>query len=216
MQKITELLISSNLAERVISNFDLKELLLTTNASRYALVNKAINKGELIHLKRGAYLVNHPLITKKFTGYYIACQMVSHSYISFESALSYHQWIPERVNIICAGLLRGRSKDYSNAYGTFQYKKIITTPCEGLLGVEREIINSKPVLMATPVRAFFDLVYERNLEWQGLNFLTESLRIESEHLSDFTKDILDQFENIYRSKTVIRYITKMKKALYSS
>lgn len=216
MQKITELLISSNLAERVISDFDLKELLLTTNASRYALVNKAINKGELIHLKRGAYLVYHPLITKKFTSYYIACQMVSHSYISFESALSYHQWIPERVNIICAGLLRGRSKNYSNTYGTFQYKKIITNPCEGLLGVEREIINSKPVLMATPVRAFFDLVYERNFEWQGLNFLTESLRIEAEHLSEFTQVTLDQFESIYRSTAVTRYIKKMKKALYSS
>lgn len=215
MQSITEILAKSNMSNRLITDFDLKALLPGTNASRYALVNKAIQKGELIHLKRGVYIVKHPLISSSFTQYYIACQMVAHSYISFESALSYHQWIPERVSIISCALLKGRSKTYTTPLGQFQYQKVITQPYEGLTAVERVCIQSKPTLIASPVRAFFDLVYERKLEWQGIRFLTDSLRIEPDNLSAFSLEVLEQFEMVYRSKKINHFISHMKKALFS-
>lgn len=212
---MTEFLVHANLVNRVVTDSDLKLLLPGTDASRYALVNKALQKGELIHLKRGAYLVKHPLITQKITGYYIGCQLVPHSYISFESALSFHQWIPERVNIISCGLLKGRNKLISTPIGQFQYRKIITNPIEALTGVKREMIAGKPALMASPTRAFFDLVQERKLEWQGIHYLTDSLRIEPENLSAFSLNLLETLQLVYRSKKTIAYIKQMKKALYS-
>lgn len=214
MQTITDILLKAKIADRVVSDRDLKQLLPGSDASRYGLVHKAMQKGELVHLKRGAYLVQHQHIPQGISQYYIACQLLPHSYISFESALSYHQWIPEGVEIVSCGLLKGRNKLFATPVGRFQYRKILTRPLQGLTGVKREMINNKPALIALPTRAFFDLVLERKLEWQGLSYITESLRVEPEHLSEFTSDILDNYQSVYRSKKTVAFINQMKKALY--
>ncbi len=214
MQTITELLLQSKMAHRLISTLDLKAILSGTNASRYALVNKAIKSGELIQLKRGMYTVNHPLIDNSLAQHYIACQLVPHSYVSFERALSFHQWIPEKVNVVSCALLTGRNKELTTPLGDFQYKKIITNNYKGLIGVNRESIASHPVLMASPVRAFFDLVYVRKIEWQGINFLTDSLRFEPECLNKFTLETLNSLQLIYHSRRILLFIQKMKKDMY--
>lgn len=216
MKNFSESLVQAGMADKVITDSVLKILLNGTPASRYALINKAIKRNEVIHLKRGAYLFNHPLYNTAITSqFFIACQLMPHSYISFESALSYHQWIPEKVNTITCGLLSGRNKIYNTPLGQFEYAKIITNEYEKLTGVQREIINSKPILIASPVRAFFDLVYEKKIPWQGISYLTDSLRIEPENLSTFTLESLEQMKSVYHQKKVNEFITQLKKALYS-
>ena len=59
-------------------------------------VHKWVEKGTLIQLKRGLYLLNVPGI-KKPPDFYIANKIVFPSYVSMESALSYHELIPEAV-----------------------------------------------------------------------------------------------------------------------
>ena len=216
MKNIAKSLIQAGIADKFITDSVLKSLLDGSPASRYALINKAIKKKELTHLKRGAYLFNHPLYKNTIPSqFFTACQLVPHSYISFESALSYHQWIPEKVSVVTCGLLSGRNKTYSTPLGQFEYIKILTQEYEGLAGVQREIIQSKPVLMASPVRAFFDLIYEKKIPWQGISYLTDSLRIEHENLSAFTFEILEKMKLVYRQNKVNTFINHFKKALYS-
>ena len=215
MQYITELLFTANMANKLVTDRDLKLLLPGSDASRYGLVNKAIKHGELIHIKRGAYVLNHPLVQSKVSQYYLACQLVPHSYISFESALSYHQWIPERVDVISCALSSGRSKSYATPRGNFEYKKIVTSPYESLTGVQRKVIGSQVILLASPLRALFDLVYEKKIKWQGLSFITDSLRIESENLKSLTYNAIEQFDSVYKTKNVLQFIHLLKKAYFN-
>jgi len=49
---------------------------------------------------------------------------------------------------------------------------------EFLGGVSRQTVNGKPFLIAKPLRALADYVYERKVKWIGIDFLLEGLRIE--------------------------------------
>ena len=74
-------------------------------------------KNHLIKIKRGLYETNvnaNPLT--------LANLILSPSYISFETALSYYGMIPERVYAIkSATFMKNKKKEFSNSFGLFLY-----------------------------------------------------------------------------------------------
>lgn len=97
MLNSTEKIYRSNLKNHVFTSNDLQHLFGGTSARRHALVNKALKKQEIIRLYRKFYILNDKYTTYRFSKYYIACRIQSRCYVSLESALAYHGWIPERV-----------------------------------------------------------------------------------------------------------------------
>src|SRR5436853_3627489 len=63
--------------------------------ARYGLLKRAIKNHWLMKLKRGLYLIQAPFTTSIPNLYEIAQVLYGPSHISLESALSFHQWIPE-------------------------------------------------------------------------------------------------------------------------
>ena len=216
MLRSTEALLEAGLVDRLINTHDLKYVFGGTAASRYALVNKSLKKGELIQLKRGLYILNQKYCSKKISLFHLACQMEPHSYISLESSLSYHGWIPEYVTVISSVVHGRRTKSLQTPLGRFHYQCIPTQPFRFLTGVVRVEIDGQPFLIAEPLRALMDYVYEKKIIWVGLDYLTESLRVDIDLLLALDEQHFAAMKTVYRSKRVLLYIEKLKEALYKN
>ena len=172
MTTIKDKIIEAGFTDHILTNTDLNNLFDGTSASRYGMVNKALKKEELIKIRRGLYLLADKYRHKKLSKFFLASRIAAHSYISIESALSYHGWIPERVSTVTSVLALGRSKKFTTPFGEFAFCHIPVKEYEFLTGVIRiEEIKGEPFLLASPLRALTDLVYVKRIGWEGLKFL---------------------------------------------
>src|SRR5262245_14228498 len=95
----------STLLEKKLQNFesdylsysDLCSLLPLSDNARYAQIKRALKNGILIRLTKGIYRRAKYLEKEKPHPFEIAHYIFWPSYISLESALSYHGLIPEAV-----------------------------------------------------------------------------------------------------------------------
>ena len=83
-------------------------------------IKRDCDRGLLFRLNRGLYEDNpktHP--------FYLAGSLLSPSYISFDSALSYYGLIPERVvTITSASLMEHKTKRFNNHFGAYLFYDI--------------------------------------------------------------------------------------------
>src|SRR5690242_1644963 len=108
---------------------ELTSLLRGTPDSRYSKVKRMLAQGKLLHIRRGLYcLTNEEGYLKKPHPYELAQYIYGPSYISLESALSYHQLIPEAVYTTTSAAGK-RSNEFETPIGIFSFKQL---PLEGL------------------------------------------------------------------------------------
>ena len=86
-------------SKNYITDTDLAVLVGRSDAARYALVNRALKEGILIHIRRGLFLVA-PVNEKKLVDPFELAQIIyGLSFISCQSALMYHDFIPQDLRI---------------------------------------------------------------------------------------------------------------------
>ncbi len=215
MLNTTELILRGQLGERVIRDRDLAQLFGGSKARRYGLVNKAIKAKELVPLHRGLYLLHARHRKTLPHPFYLANHCVPFSYITEESALSFHGWIPERITEIVSAAYLGRSKVFDNPYGRFSYRVMPAAPYEFLTEVEViDLAQNQTAWVATPLRALVDYVFTHKLEDVRLEFLKNSLRIEEDHLLSISLKDIQTCQNIYASKRVKQFLKNVEKELY--
>ncbi|OGT64924.1 MAG: hypothetical protein A3J38_05035 [Gammaproteobacteria bacterium RIFCSPHIGHO2_12_FULL_45_9] len=213
MTTIKDKLIAAGLA-RVLTDVDLHNLLGGTPAARYAMVNKALQKGELIKIRRGLYLLADQYHHKKLSKYFLASRIAAHSYISLESAFSYYGWIPERVTTVTSVLACGRTKKFTTFFGEFAFYHPPINEYEFLTGVMRvEEIKGEPFLLASPLRALADYVYIKKITGVGMAFLTHSLRIDMEQLMTIDCNDFVEIKRVYRSTRVLHFLNAFEREL---
>jgi predicted transcriptional regulator of viral defense system len=117
-------------------------------------VHKWVEKGTLIQLKRGLYLLNVPGI-KKPPDFYIANKIVFPSYVSMESALSYHGLIPEAVYSIVSVTTK-KTNSFNNKSGNFLYHHIKR---ELFRDYQKTEIEGFHVNIACPEKSVADYLY---------------------------------------------------------
>jgi len=215
MLNSTEKIYRSNLKNHVFTSNDLQHLFGGSSARRHALVNKALKKQELIRLYRKFYILNDKYTTCRFSKYYIACRIHSLCYVSLESALAFHGWIPERVIDVSCITAKPRAFSIKNVFGCFRYYPASTDPYEFLSGVARSEINTQSFLIASPLRALMDLVYVRKIDNANVDFLQHSLRIELDDLATITPDEIICLSNVYRSKRILNFLNTLQNELYA-
>jgi predicted transcriptional regulator of viral defense system len=215
MTTLKDKIIESGLANHVLTDIDLNNLLLrSTPAARYGMVNKSLKKTELIKIRRGLYLLADKYRQKKLSKFFLASRIVPHSYISLESALAYHGWIPEHVRTTMSVLAHGRTKEFVTPFQEFVFYQLPVNEYEFLTGVTRiEDIKDEPFFLASPLRALADYVYLKKIEWEGLRYLTHSLRIEMEQLMQIDSDCFLEIKKVYHSKRVLCFLDNLKKEL---
>lgn len=119
-------------------------------------VARWVKDGRLIKLHKGLYQLADPyikIIPEKFT---IANKIKSHSYVSLQSALAYHDMIPEFVAEITS-VTSGRPQIIETPVGRFAYRHIKKNLFNGFRLTK--LSSDQYAFIAVPEKALLDLVY---------------------------------------------------------
>ena len=136
------------------------------------------------------------------------------SYVSAESALGFHGWIPESVHTVLSMAHGGKSVTYQHAQlGKFEFRRMTTHTGYFLQSVARHELQHQAALVAEPLRALLDLVYLRKLEWQGLGFLTSGMRIDEQQLRSVTGLDITRLQDVYKGRREQAFLTEMQRSL---
>ncbi|MCE5319194.1 MAG: hypothetical protein LLG04_17755 [Parachlamydia sp.] len=192
-----------------IRDVDIASVFSDAGGRRYAAVNRALKKGTLVRLRRGIYLIGKPFRKKSPSNMQIAHSIYGPSYISFESALYYHQWIPEAVYTTTCATSK-RANDFDTPLGRFQYLHVPEHLC--YLGVQR-VGDEEAFFIAEPWKALADHYYVYNRNWNLLEDLYLDMRIEVEDMLKADLTTLRVLSEHYQSSRVRKFLSKMMRSL---
>jgi hypothetical protein len=210
MNKLTEK-IFENASYGCFTSQDVATLFPGSEDKRYGLVKRAIAGGEIINIRRGLYCLASKYQKKSINLYALAQHIYGPSYVSLESALSWHGWIPEAVYTLTS-VSSGKSKEFQTPLGAFSYNRVPQKVF--YTGVERLADEAGNIfLMASPMKALADYVYVNKKDWADLKPAAESLRIEPEEFKFVTSGDLDALIENYTSRRVQKFIKGLRKDL---
>lgn len=214
MQTLTKILLQEGLTKPIFSDAQLARIVEGSDQRRYNLVNRAAKAGELHLLRRGLYLLPKPYRDYDCHSYALAQLLMPGSYVSLETALSYHGWIPEAVYVTASIVPSSKSIDFDNeVMGRYSFHPLSIKKGYFLELVVRISSDQQAMLVATPLRALMDLVCLRKLAWQGLAWFEQGMRIEPEHLATVTAKQIHTLKSVYKQKRMQHYLTEFEKAL---
>ncbi|QES88888.1 type IV toxin-antitoxin system AbiEi family antitoxin domain-containing protein [Rhizosphaericola mali] len=156
-------------------------------------INELVKDDKLIPLKRGVYIWNSAQQPENFT---IANALYGPSYISVESALSFHSIIPEQVFGITS-MTTKQSKVFDNRICRFEYKHL-TTPYFSF-GIKQEKLREDQfALVACSEKALFDKIITTSgilfrSEQAASEFLLENMRMDEEQLKSFDIEMMQSW-----------------------
>lgn len=124
------------------------------------------NKGLLIKLKRGLYILNANDRKINPSRGFIANQLCAPSYISLEYALNFYGLIPERVPVVTS-ITTKKTIRFTNELGAFTYQHIKPQGFKGFRIVRDE--NGFDFFIAEPEKAVVDFLYLNLRKFNGAN-----------------------------------------------
>lgn len=175
-----------------------------------AIIRRAVKEGYLKRLRRGLYMITSKISAAQPDAREIAQQLYGPSYISFESALSWHGWIPEGVTVLTSASVKQR-KEFETPIGAFSYEPVPSGAFH--LDLQQVRTENGAFLMAGPWKALADLIYLRQKEWPDLEHISQDLRIEREDLLesnlDGLKDLSEHYPNGRTRRQLKRYYREL-------
>lgn len=210
MQTITEIAIEK--AERGIFTRDEAALWVDSRGPRLdALLKRAVGSREVWRVHRGLYCVVDRYTHARVNPLELAQRIHGPSYVSLETALSHHGWIPEAVHAITSVAL-GRARSFATPLGLFSYTRVPQR--RFLSGVRRvSMEGGGAFFLATPLKALADHVSAERREWRSVAPLVESLRVEEDSLADLTGELFDEVMPAYASGRVSRFLAGLRREL---
>lgn len=212
MQRLTETIIAAGRRERLLNESQLARLLGGSAQRRYNLVNRALHHGELIRLRRGCYRLATAIAGSAPHPFVVAQALRPGSYVSLESALSFHSLIPEAVPTTLS-IVPGRRRDDLTlpAFGAFLFRPLALNPGYFLEGVERVVLDGQAALVARPWRALLDRCALFKADRPRLADLLNSLRIDPDDLAALNADELDALKPVYRHRRLHTLIDTLQR-----
>lgn len=174
-------------------------------------INREIKNQKLFKIITGLYETD-----PNTPGYLLASSIYGPSYISFEYALSFYGFIPERVDTVtCATFNKKKKKQYNTDFGVFTYRDvpIIVYPLEIVLIQE----GSYSYQIATLEKALCDKLYTLKplKNYSNLKkMLFDDLRINIDDFNKLNIDKIQKLSVLYHSTNVsllAKYLRRNKK-----
>jgi predicted transcriptional regulator of viral defense system len=159
-------LIEKNL--KMFSTRDFMLLLGITKQAAYRLLWRYEKIGIIIQLKRGLYALKNDIPSS----YSIANELYRPSYISFDTALSFHDIISETIYTITSATT-AITREFKVNNILYSYNRIKK---EAYTGYKPIKYNDKTILMAEPEKALADYLYFVDLKKRELHYERMNLK----------------------------------------
>jgi len=169
----------------------------------------------LIRIKKGLFVVAPQEGVGTISRELIANHLYGPSYVSLESALSYHNLIPERVYSVRSVTFK-RAKKYDTPLGVFDYRTVSSDYFS--IGIQQQVTkNNTTFLIASPEKALCDmLVLSSSLRLQSVKavkiYLEEDLRIDLFENRSWNTEIISQCMEVGKKKTELSQLLKLLKS----
>ena len=214
MKTLQEHLSQGGLGGPIFSEQQVADLLGGSPARRYGVINRALKDGSLARLKRGTYALGQRYRKEPIHPFAVAQALVPGSYVSFETALAYHGWIPEAV-FVTAGVTPGRKTTHFDVsdFGTFDFHPLALADYRFLTGVDRTVFGQLTALVAQPLRALMDLVALRKVQWSGLGWVTGGLRIDESLLLQLKRKDYVALRPVYKHQATNRFLDALESSV---
>jgi predicted transcriptional regulator of viral defense system len=211
MKSVVEHLKQANYTNRVFNERQLGDLLGGSDARRYGLVSRALKDGSLVRIKRGVYTLPQRHRSVSIHPFAVAQALLPGSYISFETALAFHGWIPEAVYTTASVTPARKTLTYdTDGMGRVTFSPLAINPYQFLVGVERRKVSELTAFVASPLRALLDLVALRKARWSGLDWITQGMRIDEDSLLNLERSAFDELRPVYKHKGVRAFLEKLQ------
>lgn len=175
---------------------------LSKYSSPFDKISRLSKEGKLFPVVRGIYETD-----RTTSGYLLSEAIYGPSYLSFEFALAYYGFIPERVyGFSAATYQKRRTKTFQTPFGVFIYKDIPAAAFPFGWTVESE--NDRWFKIATPEKAICDELYSirpvlNNKELEELLF--DDLRIDEDNIRELKVVDIIELAPKYRSFNVHKF-----------
>jgi len=172
---------------------------LRAYASPKSKLTQMIKKGEVIQIVRGVYSTSQdePRLP-------VASMIYSPSYISFETALDYHQMIPERTyEVTCVGFLLTKNKHFDTPFGRYSFHHLPDAVFP--LALEPAEESGYGFRLATKEKALCDTLYKiRGIKGKKAieDLLFEDLRFEEDDIEKLDWQLISEILPLYHSTTL--------------
>jgi predicted transcriptional regulator of viral defense system len=169
-------------------------------------LSRWVKDGRLIKLHKGFYTLAEPYRKIKPELFSIAKSLKSPSYVSLQSALSWHGLIPEFVPAITS-ITTMRPQTIETPLGRFEYRHVRMSFFWGYKMIE--LSEKQKIFLADAEKALLDLVY-LTTSGDKEEFLME-LRLQN--LDKLSKDTLRKYAEKSESPKLSRAVTKIEKII---
>ena len=196
-----------NLRQRIgREEFDYPALMaaLSGYANPRDRVTAMLRRGDVIRVKKGLYVFGPDLRRRPYSRELLANLIYGPSFVSLDTALSFHGLIPERVEAVTS-VTSKRPKRFETPVGTFIYRG---SPRRSFhLGMDRVEEGDVAFLIATRERALADKVRDQRgnpirTKGDAARYLFDDLRIDEEEFESLQPDALDELADGLRSRKV--------------
>jgi len=178
---------------------------------QFSLLKRAMAAGEVVRIHRGLYCLATKYLRQKIDPLVLAQRIYGPSYISLETALSYHGWIPEAVYAVTSTSLN-RSREFNTPMGHFSFTRVPQeTFYAEVARVEKE--DGSSFLLAAPLKALADYVYVHRSDWDSTRPVVESLRVDESLLAGVDLPSFDRLLANYPARRVRRFLEGLRKDL---
>ena len=173
---------------------------------------------EIVRVKKGLYVFGAPFRRQPIVREYLANLVYGPSYVSLDSALSFHGLIPERVEAVTS-MVYGRSHAFETPFGVFTYRGLPRN--RYAVGARLESVGTVRFLIASPEKALVDKVWT-DKRFGGATvgdfseYLLDDLRIDEESLRSLDTERMEAIGRAYDSPKIanlIRFTTKLRRAV---
>lgn len=218
MQSLTETVLEKS-DTGAFTLLELSQWVGGTVHRRFALLKRALKAGEVIRVHRGLYCLAPKYLRRKPDPLVFAQQIHGPSYLSLETALSYHGWIPEAVYAITSASM-DRAREFETPLAHFSFtripQKVFYTEVTRIVkqgGNEQGFHHAGSFLMASPLKALADYVYAHRLDWASAGPVIESLRVDESSLASINLETVERLIDNYSSRRVLRFLRGLRKDL---
>lgn len=182
--------------------------------AKKSFLKRACQKGDLIRIRNGLYLVGEDKRMTRYNAFEIANYMVEPSYVSLESALSFYGLIPEAVYTTTSVTTKVGS-EVKTPIGHYSFSYLKTDYFN--FGFYQLKDGEHNFLIATPLKALVDYIVLKKKQYKSVDELEEDLRFDFEEFLTYKKFVnlekINEMLNVYKSYRLQVILKEMRKRL---